>query len=86
VISKRRLQKHGVSLVSVTQDFGEGAAAEFAETIIAAADALHSAENGKHVSRTMLRMRAKASGTAPSRLSAIAPLPSNREAREPRTP
>ena len=32
------IQKHGVSLVSMTQDFGEGAAAEFAETIIAAAD------------------------------------------------
>jgi DNA invertase Pin-like site-specific DNA recombinase len=54
VVSKRRLQKHGVSLVSMTQDFGEGAAAEFAETIIAAADALHSAETAKHVSRTML--------------------------------
>src|SRR5438132_975379 len=54
VVSKRRLQKHGVSLVSMTQDFGQGAAAEFAETIIAAADALHSAETAKHVSRTML--------------------------------
>ena len=54
VVSKRRLQKHGVSLVSMTQDFGEGAAAEFAETIIAAADALHSAETAKHVARTML--------------------------------
>ncbi len=54
VISKRRLQKHAVSLVSMTQDFGEGAAAEFAETIIAAADALHSAETAKHVTRTML--------------------------------
>jgi Resolvase, N terminal domain len=40
VLSKRRLQKHGVSLVSMTQDFGDGAAAEFAETVIAASDAL----------------------------------------------
>src|SRR5215467_10434974 len=54
VVSKRRLQKHGVSLVSMTQDFGEGAAAEFAETVIAASDALHSAETAKHVTRTML--------------------------------
>ena len=54
VVSKKKLQKHGVSLVSMTQDFGDGAAAEFAETIIAASDALHSAETAKHVTRTML--------------------------------
>src|SRR5215472_3404538 len=54
VVSKNRLQKHGVSLVSMTQDFGEGASAEFAETIIAAADAFNSAETAKHVSRSML--------------------------------
>lgn len=54
VFSKRRLQKHGVSLISMTQDFGEGPSADFAETIIAAADALSSAETAKHVIRTML--------------------------------
>jgi site-specific DNA recombinase len=54
VVSKRRLQKHGVSLISMTQDFGEGPSADFAETIIAAADALSSAETAKHVTRTML--------------------------------
>jgi site-specific DNA recombinase len=54
VFYKRRLEKHAVSLVSMTQDFGAGPAADFAETIIAAADTLHSAENAKHVSRTML--------------------------------
>lgn len=53
-LSKRRLAKHGVTLVSMTQDFGEGPPAEFAETVISAADALHSAENAKHVTRTML--------------------------------
>ena len=53
VVSKRRLDKHGVLLVSMTQDFGHGPSAEFAETVIAAADALHSAENAKHVMRTM---------------------------------
>jgi site-specific DNA recombinase len=52
--SKRKLQKHGVSLVSMTQDFGEGASADFAETIIAAADAFNSAETAKHVTRSML--------------------------------
>lgn len=54
VVSKRRLEKHGVSLVSITQDFGVGPSADFAETIIAAADALSSAENAKHTSRTMI--------------------------------
>ncbi len=54
VVSKHRLQKHDVVLTSITQDFGEGAAAEFAETVIAASDALHSAETAKHVTRTML--------------------------------
>src|SRR5271155_1553425 len=54
VVSKRKLQKHGVALLSMTQDFGEGAAADFAETIIAAADQYNSAETAKHVTRTML--------------------------------
>jgi site-specific DNA recombinase len=54
VVSKRRLQKHLVALVSITQDFGEGASADFAETVIAASDALNSAETSKHVTRTML--------------------------------
>ena len=53
-VSKCQLQKYGVLLVSMTQDFGEGPSADFAETVIAAADALHSAENAKHVCRTML--------------------------------
>src|SRR5579859_2632018 len=53
VVFKRKLQKHGVSLVSMTQDFGVGPSADFAETIIAASDALHSAETAKHVTRTM---------------------------------
>src|SRR5215469_5319705 len=53
VVSKKRLAGHGVSLVSMTQEFGEGPTAEFAETVLAAADALHSEETAKHVSRTM---------------------------------
>lgn len=51
---KHKLEKHGVSLVSMTQDFGVGPSAEFAETVVAAADALHSAENAKHTSRAMI--------------------------------
>ena len=51
---KRKLEKHGVALVSMSQDFGKGPPAEFAETVTAAADTLHSAENAKHTSRTML--------------------------------
>jgi DNA invertase Pin-like site-specific DNA recombinase len=54
LVYKRKIEKHGVALVSITQDFGTGASAEFAETVIAASDALHSAENAKHTSRSML--------------------------------
>lgn len=54
LLYKHKIEKHGVALVSITQDFGTGASAEFAETVIAASDALHSAENAKHTSRTML--------------------------------
>ena len=51
---KRKLEKHGVSLVSITQSFGEGTSANFAETVLAAADQYHSEETAKHVTRTML--------------------------------
>ncbi len=54
LLYKHKIEKHGVALVSITQDFGTGASAEFAETVIAASDALHSAENAKHTSRSML--------------------------------
>jgi site-specific DNA recombinase len=51
---KRKLERHGVSLVSITQSFGEGTSANFAETVLAAADQYHSEETAKHVTRTML--------------------------------
>jgi site-specific DNA recombinase len=51
---KRKLEKHGVLLASITQDFGVGPSAEFAESVIAAADAWSSAENAKHTGRSML--------------------------------
>ena len=51
---KRKLEKHGVTLVSITQSFGEGTSANFAETVLAAADQYHSEETAKHTARTML--------------------------------
>ncbi|MGH9549362.1 MAG: recombinase family protein, partial [Terriglobales bacterium] len=51
---KRKLEKYGVSVVSMTQDFGEGSSANFAETVLAAADQYSSEETAKHVTRTML--------------------------------
>ncbi len=51
---KRKLLKHGVSLLSMTQGFGEGPSADFAETVLAAADQYTSAETAKHTTRTML--------------------------------
>lgn len=52
-VYRRRLEKHGVLLASVTQNFGEGAQAELIQTVLAAADAHTSAETAKHVSRSM---------------------------------
>lgn len=51
---KRKLEKYGVAVVSMTQDFGEGASANFAESVLAAADQYSSEETAKHVTRTML--------------------------------
>ena len=51
---KRKLESFGVSVVSMTQDFGEGSSANFAETVLAAADQYSSEETAKHVTRTML--------------------------------
>ena len=51
---KRKLEKYGVTVVSMTQDFGEGSSANFAETVLAAADQYSSEEIAKHVTRTML--------------------------------
>lgn len=51
---KRKLEKHGVSLVSITQSFGEGSSANFAEAVLAAADQYNSEETAKHTARSML--------------------------------
>ena len=52
-VYRRKLERYGVLLQSITQDFGEGAQAELIQTILAAADAHTSAETAKHVRRAM---------------------------------
>ena len=50
----RKLQKAGVELVSITQDFGQDGSAEFIKTILHAFDEHQSRETAKHVSRAMI--------------------------------
>lgn len=50
----RRLKKHGVKVVSLTQEFGEGSGAEIALRITALMDEMQSEENAKHVRRAMI--------------------------------
>ena len=49
----RQLEKRGIKVVSITQDFGTGEGAELAQRVMALADELHSREIAKHVKRTM---------------------------------
>lgn len=51
---RRKLEKNGVQIISITQDFGEGTGADFARRMLALADELQSVETAKHVRRTML--------------------------------
>ena len=50
---QRKLEKRGVRVVSITQEVGNDATGKFVKQIIAAADELSSAENAKHVLRSM---------------------------------
>ena len=50
----RELGKHGVQVISMTQETGEGAQGELMRQIISSFDEYQSAENGKHVTRSML--------------------------------
>lgn len=52
-LHKRKLEKYGVLLLSVTQDFGQGPQADLIQTVVAACDAHQSAETSKHVKRAM---------------------------------
>ena len=51
---RRKLERHGVLLQSVTQDFGEGVEGELLLNILSAVDQHQSEETAKHVKRSML--------------------------------
>ena len=51
---RRKLERHGVLLQSVTQDFGEGAEGELMQNILSAVDQHQSEETAKHVKRSMI--------------------------------
>lgn len=53
-VYSRMLEQNGVRLVSMTQETGEGAQADLMRQILSSFDEYHSAENAKHVSRSML--------------------------------
>ncbi len=52
--ARAELRSAGVKLVSVTQDFADDPAGELALSMVAIFDEYHSAENAKHVKRTMV--------------------------------
>lgn len=51
---RAQLRPHRVSFVSITQEFGDDPASELALSMVALFDEYHSAENAKHVRRTMI--------------------------------
>ena len=53
-LNERQLQKHGVTLVSLTQDFGDSDHAGMMKSIVALMDEYQSKETAKHVTRSML--------------------------------
>jgi DNA invertase Pin-like site-specific DNA recombinase len=52
-IYRRRLEKHGVAVVSITQEMSDGPGGELTRRIIALTDEMRSKEDAKHVSRGM---------------------------------
>jgi site-specific DNA recombinase len=50
---ERRLRKHGVSVISITQQTGDDPAGEMARRIFSVFDEYQSKENGKHTLRAM---------------------------------
>ena len=51
---RERLRRRKVRIVSITQNFGDDPASDMAVAMLAIFDEYHSAENGKHVRRTMI--------------------------------
>ena len=50
---RRRLEKHGVAVISITQEVCEGMGGEITRRVIALMDEMRSKEDAKHVSRGM---------------------------------
>jgi DNA invertase Pin-like site-specific DNA recombinase len=73
---KAQLQRHKVRIISITQSFGDDPASELAVGMLALFDEYHSAENSKHVRRTMLENAVRETGMAKRLHSASRPLPS----------
>lgn len=51
---RERLRRKKIRIVSITQNFGDDPASDMAVAMLAIFDEYHSAENGKHVRRTMI--------------------------------
>ena len=51
---RERLRRRKVRIVSITQNFGDDPTSDMAVAMLAIFDEYHSAENGKHVRRTMI--------------------------------
>ena len=51
---KRKLEKNGVELISITQDMGNSDQSDFMYTMMGAMDEHHSKETSKHVKRSMI--------------------------------
>ncbi len=52
--ARAEFRSAGIQLISITQDFSNDPAGELALSMVAIFDEYHSAENAKHVKRTML--------------------------------
>ena len=54
LVYKEKLEANGVSLLSITQDLGEGETADVLRTVVGALDEYQSKETAKHVARSMI--------------------------------
>jgi len=54
LVYKEKLEDNGVSLLSITQDLGDGETADVLGTVLGALDEYQSKETAKHVSRSMI--------------------------------
>jgi site-specific DNA recombinase len=54
LVYKEKLEGNGVTLISITQDLGDGETADVLRTMVGALDEYQSKETAKHVSRSMI--------------------------------